>query len=114
MHGSMASGTTAALGCFCSTITALPRSGKCVHPTSRHISTAGRTCMGCAEGRTPGVHLAVHCGRASCAELLRSKHMVLQELLERKKSQLPSSTSRLLTVLTYRACLLRRESPAVA
>ena len=56
--------------------------------------------------------VAVHAQR--CAGLSRSKHMVLQKAkaLKRGMSWLPSSTSRLLTVLTYRACLLTRKSPA--
>ena len=46
-----------------------------------------------------------------CAGFSRSKHdVVLQVLLERVVSWLPRLASRLLTLLTYRTCLLRRKS----
>ena len=54
--------------------------------------------------------VAAHAQR--CAGLSRSKHMALQEALERVLSWLPLSTSRLLTVLTCGACLLTRKRPA--
>lgn len=57
MQGSMESDNADDLECVCSTITTLVRSKTVVDPASRHISTAGRTCMGCAEGRTPGYSL---------------------------------------------------------